>query len=280
MQYSITTQYAKKLSGALSSLNIDSNESNNEKETTNNDTDINTATKCTNCGKEGGGDNMNTCNKCDLVQYCNAVCKKKHKSKHKKKCERRVAELYDEKLFREHPLPEDCPICMLPLPLFSNQITFEACCGKDICGGCVYAMAKRGVAKLCAFCRTPYAISDEEEVKRIMKLMEKGNADAYYMLAGYYAEGTMGMPQNRAKANELYLKAGELGCASAYLNLGNSHFHGRAVEIDIQKAKDYWELAAMGGKVKARYYLGYTKAQTGNYQRAMKHVMISALVTL
>ena len=73
---------------------------------------------------------------------------------------------------------------------------------------------------------------------------------------------------------------GELGCASAYLNLGNSHFHGRAVEIDIQKAKDYWELAAMGGKVKARYYLGYTKAQTGNYQRAMKHVMISALVTL
>jgi hypothetical protein len=81
---------------------------------------------------------MNTCNKCDLVQYCNAACKKKHRSKHKKKCERRVAELYDEQLFQEHPPREDCPIYMLPLPLDGNQITFEPCCGKDISVMVVY----------------------------------------------------------------------------------------------------------------------------------------------
>ena len=51
---------------------------------------------CANCGKGGEEKSMNACNKCDLVVYCNAACKKKHRSKHKKKCERRVAELYDQ----------------------------------------------------------------------------------------------------------------------------------------------------------------------------------------
>ena len=39
----------------------------------------------------------------------------------------------------------------------------------------------------------------------------------------YYAEGHMGMPQDRAKENELFLKAGELGCAYAYCNLGSAY---------------------------------------------------------
>ena len=49
---------------------------------------------CANCGKEGS--NLNICNKCKEATYCNAACKKKHRSKHKKQCERRVAELHDE----------------------------------------------------------------------------------------------------------------------------------------------------------------------------------------
>ena len=263
------------LSGALSTLNIGSgNESNNEEEEA--VTNINTATKCASCGKEGDGDSMNTCNKCDLVKYCNAACKKKHKSKHKKKCERRVAELYDEKLFKEHPPSEDCPICMLPLPLAADQISFEACCGKDICDGCIRAMAESGAKNICAFCRTLHPSSGEESVKRIMKLMEKGNADAYYMLAGYHADGKMGLPQNRAKANELWLKAGELGCAEAYYNLGLANDNGRGVEVDEEKAKHYWELAAMNGSVNARHNLGCSEGQAGNFLRALKHVILGA----
>ena len=172
------------LSGELSLLNIGSgNQLNNEeKEAV---TNINSVAICANCGKEGDGDNMNTCNKCDLVKYCNAACKKKHKSKHKKKCERRVAELYDEKLFREPPPREECPICMLPLPLAADQITFFTCCGKYICSGCIRVMVEReGANILCAFCRTPCAESEEENMKRLKKLMEKGNADAYNQLAG------------------------------------------------------------------------------------------------
>jgi len=55
---------------------------------------------CANCGKEGAN---NTCNKCKMVKYCNAACKKKHRHKHKKQCERWVAKLQDEKLFKQPP---------------------------------------------------------------------------------------------------------------------------------------------------------------------------------
>ena len=77
---------------------------------------------CANCGKEGAN---NTCNKCKMVKYCNAACKKKHRSKHKKDCEehiRRATELRDIELFKEPPLPEDCPICFLRMPLLCSGI--------------------------------------------------------------------------------------------------------------------------------------------------------------
>ena len=79
----------------LHNLNVESN---------NNEENI---TKCASCGNEGG-DNMNACNKCDLVAYCNAACKKKHRSRHKKKCEKRAAELHDKELFKEPPPREEC----------------------------------------------------------------------------------------------------------------------------------------------------------------------------
>ena len=85
---------------------------------------------CASCGKEGNGDIiMNTCNKCKEVKYCNAACKKKHRHKHKKACEKRVAELHDEKLFKEPPPREECPICLIPLPLDASQMAFKSCWG-------------------------------------------------------------------------------------------------------------------------------------------------------
>ena len=196
-----------------------------------------TSTNCAACGKEGG--NLNTCNTCKMVKYCNAACKKKHRSKHKKQCEKRVNELHDEALFKEHPPRKDCPICFLPLSLDLAQSSFKSCCGKVICAGCIYAMMEeahgRGKIGLCAFCRKPNPSSDEERVRRITNLIETDHAHAFYVISGYYANGIMGMPQDMTKANELRLKAGELGCAEAYHNLGNSYYHGRGVEVERKK---------------------------------------------
>ena len=89
--------------------------------------------------------------------------------------------------------------------------------------------------------------SDEANVKRVKKLMEKGNAYAFNQLGCYYAEGIEGLSQDRVRANELLLKAGELGCAKAYYNLGCSYREGTGVDINTKKAKHYFELAAMNG---------------------------------
>ena len=81
-------------------------------------------TTCAACGKEGDAESMNICNKCKMVHYCNVACKKKHKSKHKKKCDRRVVELHDEALFKDPPPQEECPICMLPLPTLTQNLAY------------------------------------------------------------------------------------------------------------------------------------------------------------
>jgi len=238
---------------------------------------LNDMSTCANCGKEGNSDDMNICNKCKMVKYCNAACKKKHRSKHKKACERRVAEMHDEKLFKDHPPSEECPICMLPMPIDAGKTTFQACCGKTICSGCIYALEEsEGGVGLCPFCRTPASSSPEEHINRTKKLMDKGNAEAFNQLAGLYAQGRMGMPQDRGKANELNLKAGELGCDNGYFNLGNSYRDGKGVTADTEKANYYFELAAMNGSISARNNLGCLEHRAGNYERAYKHFIIAA----
>ena len=229
---------------------------------------------CASCGKEGNSGNMNTCNKCKLVKYCNAACKKKHRKKHKKACEKRVAELHDEQLFKEVE-PDECPICMLPFLHERYSSNFMTCCGKIVCGGCIHAIMMREEIDICPFCRTLDVIINKEHIRRTKKLIEKGNAEALNHLGGYYADGDY-LVQDTAKANELYLKAGELGCADAYFNLGNSYRTGRGVDMDEKKAKYYYELAAMGGDTQARHNLGVLENEAGNNGRAMKHWILAA----
>jgi uncharacterized protein len=104
----------------------------------------------------------------------------------------------------------------------------------------------------------------------------KGNARAFNTLGFAYKRGDYGLPQDTEKANELYLKAGELGCAVAYYNLGNLYKDGMGVEVDMKKCKHYWEQAAMMGCVTARHDLGCSEGVAGNEHRAMKHFMIAA----
>ena len=238
-------------------------------------------TACANCGKgEEISCDLKSCAACKLVKYCNRDCQIAHRPMHKKACKKRAAELHDEELFKEHLATDDCPICFLPLPLDIVQSTFKACCGKLICSGCIYAMGEeadeRGKLFICAFCRRPAPSSEDEENERVKKLMEANNAYAFYIFAGCCARGIRGLPQNYEKANELYLRAGELGCAEAYCNLGYSYNNGRGVEVDKKKAIHYYELAAMTGDVGARYNLGVLEGQAGNEHRAYKHFILAA----
>jgi len=129
---------------------------------------------------------------------------------------------------------------------------------------------------LCPFCREPNATSANEHIERTKKLMDKGNAEAFNMIAMEYDVGGMGLPQDYQKASELYLKAGELGCAPGYFNLGCLYDNGKGVEMDQNKAKYYFELAAMSGDVYARHNLGAMEFRAGKINRAMKHFTLAA----
>ena len=230
--------------------------------------------KCAACGNDGDG--LKTCTPCKLVKYCNTACQRAHWKIHKKKCKKRAAELHDEAIFKEPPEREECPICMLTLPLENGKISYQACCGKTLCAGCIYAAYRADSRELCPFCRTPEATSDELIIERIKKRAEGDDANAIYSLGCFYSDGDMGLQQDHNKAMELWLRAGELGCAASHHSIANAYANGGGVERDMKKAKYYWELAAMGGQIEARYNLGYIEAQVGNMTRAMKHFMISA----
>ena len=242
----------------------------------------NNMTTCANCGKgeESTGD-LKACTACKLVKYCNRDCQIAHRPLHKNACKKRAAELHDEALFKEHPHTDDCPICFLTLPVSSKQTTFKSCCGKIICDGCIVAMTEEALERggeigLCAFCRTPSSTLEMRKFNEQKNSMDGNNAYAFHQLGGCYATGEMGMPRDITKANELWHRAGEIGCSYAYYNLGISYENGDGVEMDKKKAKYYYELAAINGSVEARHNLGCLEGNSGNINRAKKHYILAA----
>ena len=243
----------------------------------------NNVSVCANCGKEGSSDNMNICNKCKVVKYCNAACKKKHRHKHKKDCEEHVrlaAERAAVELFKQPETEDDCPICFQKLPVLNTGWRYQTCCGKEICSGCIFAPVydNQGnvvAEKKCPFCRTPYPTTDEELTKRRGKRVEMNDPIAIHNRGNYYRDGRSGFPIDYKKALELYHRAGELGYAGAHLGIGDAYYHGKGVEVDKKKAKHYYELAAMGGDAAARYNLDLDEEMAGNIHRALKHHMIA-----
>ena len=254
-----------------------------------------TTTCCAECGADGGV-SLKACKSCMLVKYCNAECQKNHWPKHKKDCKLRAAELRDAVLFKDPPPKEDCPICFLPMPIrllscaslppatllsvpiydfaIANKgVEDEAmqeyfpCCGKSICGGCVYSFRKSGNASKCPFCNSDRTgKTDEEMVGEIMKRVEANDPASMCMLATHYIQ------QDHAKAMELYVKAADLGYKKAHHNLACFFNEGG----NVKKAKFHYEGAAMAGHDGARNNIGLIEDNSGNIERAVKHWIIAA----
>ena len=210
-----------------------------------------------------------------MVQYCSADCQKAHRPQHKRECKKRAAEIFDESLFKQPPQKEDCPICFLTIPSMSTGRKYQMCCGKIICSGCIHAVDKMDGDIKCPFCRIPTHTSDEELRERVNKRVEVDDAEAIFNLGCYYYNGERGIPQDCDKALELWHRAGELGSANGYHNIGCAYLKGDGVDSDMEKAKHYYELAAIGGDVSARYNLGCIEEQKGNMNRALKHHIIA-----
>ena len=130
----------------------------------------------------------------------------------------------------------------------------------------------------CAFCRTPMPTSEEASIEREKKRTEAGDAIAIANTGRYYSRRENSFPQDYEKALELLHRAGKLGRAEAYGNIGYAYYNGRGVERDEKKALHYFKLAAMGGDIAARLKvaeleLGEERGNLckGNVDRAVKH---------
>ena len=240
--------------------------------------------QCANCGKgEEESASLKLCNGCKMVKYCSRECQKAHRPQHKTECMKRAAELHEEALFKDHPPRKDCPICMIPMPVNGDATdVFKSCCGNFICIGCSHAMRMEAKKKgktfkedLCPYCNTPEFSSDKELIKRMNIHMERGNADVISKFGAFHVSGSHGITQDYTKANELFLKAGELGCADAYYNLAKSYEQGLGVDINKKRAKYYYERSAMMGSVVGRCLLGAYEAEESG-RRALKHIMVAA----
>jgi hypothetical protein len=191
---------------------------------------------------------------------------------------KRAAELHDEALFKQPPRPDDCPICFLLLPESEEGTgqTYMTCCGKTICSGCCYAVARHG-ENVCPFCRAPTADS-AGYVKRLHNRIKCNDASAFFMLGhmNFYGHRELNVAQDQAKGVKLWQRAGDLGVARAYCSIAYAYREGLGVSKDKTKARHYYELAAMGGNVRARHNLGCSEAVVDNMKNAIKHWIIAA----
>ena len=237
---------------------------------------------CANCGVVSSDTvRLKNCTACRLVKYCGVDCQKAHRKQHKKACKERVAELKDGQLYgqgHERPEGDFCPICTLPIPLPTEEHSlFESCCMKRICNGCNVAAQKRGMSD-CAFCRTPCPdnASDADILAMVLARVKKKDPEAILFLGAQYHSGQLGLQKDMGKAVELWTEAAELGSITALCKLGVAYECGEGVEADKAKGTQMFEMAAMQGHVECRSMLGIIEAEKRNYDRAVRHLLISS----
>ena len=213
------------------------------------------------------GTDLKVCTACRSIHYCDVSCQKAHRKAHKDDCKEiaHAREVMEE--FKANLMTEECPICMLRLPLLANEYIYMACCGKTICVGCTEASRKahgRGVDSSadelppCAFCRRLPPTSYEELLERVNKRIgEHRDSMAFMSMASLHREG-MGVPKDYKMVFECFVKASDMGNVHGTHGVAVSYTNGMGVPIDEEKAKTYLEMAARQGHVEALVRLAGT----------------------
>ena len=137
------------------------------------------------------------------------------------------------------------------------------------------AVHKRGMND-CPFCRTPYPETDDDGLAMIQARILKKDPEATYFIAQKYRYGSDGLKKDAQKVVELWKEAAELGSVYALYNLGHACVSGEVVHEDEAKGIELWSKAAMQGHVVSRHNLGCYEGREGNYDRALRHFLISS----
>ena len=196
--------------------------------------------------------------------------------------------LADPELWKPLPPTEDCPVCLVPLPLEHNKRSHWSCCGKTICNACArendralqVTNEKRKRKELtpldqsCPFCREAAFYSNTEFLERIERRIHKGDVEAMLQMAAFCLDGLEGVPKDETKALKLFKRAADMGSARALYHLGSAYILGHfgAPEGGIV----YLENAAKMGDVGSSYLLATLYSGEGNLHLANKHLRLAA----
>jgi Sel1 repeat-containing protein/sporulation related protein len=140
------------------------------------------------------------------------------------------------------------------------------------CAACVFLMsvAAVGASTLEEGIRAYESGDYQTAIEKWHTLVQQGNADGMFYLGVMYAGGK-GLPQDKAKAFQLYSEAAQKDHLSAQYNLGMQYATGEGVTQDFSKAEYWWTKAAQRGLMQAQFNLGnlYYYGLTGEKKPAM-----------
>ena len=197
----------------------------------------------------------------------------------------------DPELWKPPSPTEECPVCLVPLPLKPDKAMYWACCGKRLCTACseehVRALRvtnrKREKKKqlplknTCAFCRIPLHKNNAELIGRVEERIKKKDTRAMVQLAWAYRKGNYGLQKNEVKAVELFDRAADLGSVEAIAIVGRGLAFGEHGFIKDEVTGRYCiEDAVVKGDIGSRYNLATLDVEERNYDHAIKHWHLAA----
>jgi len=269
---------------------------------------------CASCGTTDNG--LKRCTACQSVWYCGVNCQIDHRKAHKKDCRRIKKDLEarqpkrggregegsqaggrkvkeEERFSLWNPKPrEECPICMVVMPLSPDLQMYMACCGKTICYGCTFSQQlvtrktnqERGdgepmLEDTCPFCRKVCLTEKDEEklAKGMKKRVESGDANAMFHMSAFFDRGSYGFPVDSEQSLELLKRAADLGHGEANWKIGMLTFDGESGFVKSKaKARMYCEKAAKEGHCQARYTLSVIEVENDNNSLAIRHIRVAA----
>ena len=106
--------------------------------------------------------------------------------------------------------------------------------------------------------------------------VDKKDPEGITYLGNQYLEGQLGLEKDTSRAVELYIEAAELGSSRACYELGLEYSLGEGVEQNVGRGLHFYEKAAMLGHSMARHNLGCYECDRENYDRGVRHFLISA----
>ena len=125
------------------------------------------------------------------------------------------------------PQREECPICLVTMPIHADELTYNSCCGVLICVGCSVSQFLSSIegdiseeeifdkATVCPFCRSIPNEDDRSELEKALKLAKKGMPNAMCKIGQMTVGGTHVVKKDEAKGARWFHRAVEAGSPGA-----------------------------------------------------------------